>query len=44
MMIPHSFDGCGANFSTSHALDCRRGGLFTQLHNKVRDALGDLSA
>ena len=27
----------------SHALDCRKGGLVTQHHNEVRDALGDIA-
>jgi len=26
-----------------HALDCRFGGLVTQRHNEVRDAIGDLA-
>ena len=43
-MMPNSCDGCGTVFSVSHALDCRRGGLVTQRHNEVRDALGDLAA
>ena len=37
-------DGCGAPFSLTHALDCRKGGLVTQRHNEIRDALGDLAA
>ena len=32
------------NFSLTYALDCRKGGLVTQCHNEVRDALGDLAA
>ena len=43
-MMPSSCDGCGSVFSLSHAMDCRKGGLVTQHHNKVRDALGDLAA
>ena len=42
--MPSSCDGCGSAFSLSHALDCRRGGLVIQHHNKVQDALGDLAA
>ena len=37
-------DGCGAVFSLSHALSCRKGGLVIQRHNEVRDALGDLAS
>ena len=43
-MMPSSCDRCGSAYSLSHALDCRKGGLVTQHHNKVRDALGDLAA
>ena len=43
-MMPNSCDGCGAIFSVSLALDCHSGGLVTQRHNKVRNALGDLAA
>ena len=35
---------CGDPFDLSHALSCRKGGLVTQRHNKVRDAFGDLAA
>ena len=43
-LMPASCDGCGGDFSLTHALDCRKGGLVTQCHNEVRDALGDLAA
>ena len=43
-MMPSSCDGCGSAFSLSHPLDCRKGGLVTQHHNEVQDALGDLAA
>ena len=43
-MLPASCDGCGGDFSLTHTLDCRKGGLVTQRHNEVRDALGDLAA
>ena len=42
--MPASCDGCGGDFSLTHALDCHKGGLVTQRHNEVRDALGDLAA
>ena len=42
--MPSSCDGCGAQFSLGHALDCKKGGLITQRHNEVRDALGDIAA
>ena len=42
-MMPSCCDGCGSAFNLSHALDCRKGGLVTQRHNEVRDALGDLA-
>ena len=41
---PSVCNGCGASFSLCHALDCRKGGLVTQHHNEIRDALGDLFA
>jgi len=43
-LIPASCDGCGDDFSLTHALDCRKGGLVIQYHNEVKDALGDLAA
>ena len=43
-LMPSHCDGCCSTVDLSHALDCRKGGLVTQRHNKVRDALGDLAA
>ena len=37
-------DGCGGLFNLTHTLDCKKGGLVTQRHNEVRDALGDIAA
>ena len=37
-------DGCGAQSSLEHALDCKKGGLVTQRHNKVCDSLGDIAS
>ena len=44
MNLPGNCDGCGATFTTDHALDCRFGGLVTRRHNEVHDAFGDLSS
>ena len=44
LKTPGHCDGCGEEFSFQHALDCKKGGLVTQRHNEVRDALGDLAA
>ena len=35
---------CGSQFSTGHALDCRKGGLVIERHNQIRDALGYLAS
>ena len=43
-LIPALRDGCGGDLSLTHALDYHKYGLFTQHHNEVRDALGDLAA
>ena len=43
MLMPTSCDGCGAAFTLSHALDCRRGGLVIRRHIEIRDPLGDLA-
>ena len=43
-MMSFSCDECGSAFSLSHALDCYKGGLVTQRHDEVRDALGDFAA
>ena len=44
LITPAHCDGCGEELSFQHALDCKKGGLVTQCHNEVRDALGDLAA
>ena len=41
--LPSHCDGCQAKFSISHALDCKKGGLVTARHNKLRDGVADLS-
>ena len=43
-MMTSCCDGCGSALNLSHALDCHKGGLVTQHHNKMRDALGDFAA
>lgn len=42
--MPGSYYRCGRDFNITHALECCKGGLFTQHHNEVRDALGSLAA
>ena len=44
LRLPALCDGCGSQFSTGHALDCRKGGLVIQRHNEITDALGDLAS
>ena len=41
--LPEDCDGCHARFSISHALDCKKGGLFTARHNEIRDGVADLA-
>ena len=42
--VPDVCDGCGAEFTLSHALSCRKGGLVIRRHNEVRDSIGDLAS
>ena len=44
LSVPSVCDGCGAQFSIEHALDCRFGGLVSCRHNEVRNAFGDLAS
>ena len=44
LRMPASCDGCSNPFTFCPALDCKKGGLVTQRHNEIRDALGDLLA
>ena len=40
---PSHCDGCTAEFSETHALDCKIGGLVHQRHDESRDTLGCLA-
>ena len=44
LSIPPFCDGCGSPSSLDHFLICKKGGLITQRHNEVRDAIGDLTS
>ena len=37
--LPKYYDRCEVQFSISHALDCKKGGLFTAHHNELRDGV-----
>jgi hypothetical protein len=41
---PTHCDGCGQDFTISHALSCKKGGLIIMRHNEIRDAVGDISS
>ena len=42
--LPIQCDGWNTWFSICHALDCKRGGLFTARHNELRDGVADLAS
>jgi len=44
LSVPSVCDGCGAQFSIEHALDCCFRGLVSHRRNEVRDAFGDLAS
>ena len=41
--LPRNCDGCKDQFSICHAINCKRGGLVTALHNELRDGVADLA-
>ena len=41
--LPKYYDGCEAQFSISHDLDCKKGGLVTAHHNELHDGVADLA-
>ena len=41
--LPTYCDGCQSNFSISHSLDCKKGGLVTARHNELCDGVADLA-
>ena len=41
--LPTYCDGCQSKFSISHALDCKKGGLFTARNNEIRDRVTNLA-
>ena len=42
--LPLSYNGCGRLFTTSHALDCRKGSLVVQRHIEICDTIYDLTS
>ena len=41
---PAKRDGCGADFTLQHVLDCKKGGLVTLCHNEIHDLIGELAS
>ena len=40
--LPDDYDGCGAEFSICHDLDCKKVGLITAHHNDLCDGVANL--
>ena len=41
--LPSHCDGCGAEFTICHDLDCKKDGLITTNHNELRNGVADLA-
>ena len=41
--MPSHCDGCGADFTIFHSLDCKNSGLITARHSKLCDGVADLA-
>ena len=41
--LPDHCNRCGAAFSICHTLDCKKGGLITEIQNEIRDGVADLA-
>ena len=42
--MPSVCDGCGAEFSVDHGLNCPKGGNVIERHNEIRDVTGQLAS
>ena len=44
VQMPSVCDGCGAEFSVDHGLNCPKGGNVIECHNEIRDVTGQLAS
>ena len=44
VQMPSVCDGCGAEFSVDHGLNCPKGGNVIERHNEIRDVTGQLAS